>query len=96
MMPDQPLPVAGGVSVTPVARAEFLRMLLEREVKGVATYGMSLTTNNGRDVFRDLLEELIDAWQYAIQALLETEELAAENAALKAELIRCRGERHDA
>lgn len=86
MTAEQPRPVPGAIDVTPVARAEFLRMLLDREAKGVATYGVTLQAGNGRDVFRDLLEELIDAWQYAIQALLEHETRVAEIARLTTEV----------
>lgn len=87
-MSDQPMPVAGTEDVTPVARGLFLTMLLEREVKGIETYGRSLQTHNGRDALRDLMEELIDGWQYAVQASLEREALIAENARLRAELER--------
>lgn len=91
-MADQPMPKVGTVDVTPIARAEFLRMLLDREAKGLATYGTRLQTNNGRNVFGDLLEELIDAWQYSIQALLEHADLTAENARLRAEIAELRGQ----
>lgn len=84
------MPVPGGVAVTPVARAEFLRMLLEREIRGIEVYGQSLTTHNGRNAIRDLLEELIDGWQYAVQVSLEWESLISENARLRAELAALR------
>ena len=72
-MNNQPLPTPGQEDVTPVARELFGIMLAERERKGIATYGTTLQTHNGRDVLQDLLEELIDAWQYAVQARMEAE-----------------------
>lgn len=92
MSPEQPLPTPGSVNVTPVARQCFEYMLDAREVKGVATYGTTLQTNNGRDVFQDLLEELIDAWQYAIQGRMERAGLIEENARLRAEVARLGGQ----
>jgi len=64
---EQPLPRAGARSVTAAVRA----LLDERERKGIATYGRSLETFNGRDCLRDLAEELIDAVQYTEQWRLE-------------------------
>jgi hypothetical protein len=50
-------------------------MLSEREAEGIAKYGCSLESHNGRDVHKDLEEELIDGWQYAVQARMEREDL---------------------
>lgn len=93
-MSEQPMPVSGGVNVTPVARVAFLSMLLDRELKGIETYGTTLQTHNGRDAVRDLLEELVDAFQYAIQIQLERDVLISENARLRAEVARLEGN-HD-
>jgi len=68
---DQPMPSGAGDSVT----AEVRRLLDAREAKGVATYGRSLTTHNGRDACRDLAEELLDGAQYAIQWQMERRDL---------------------
>lgn len=87
MTNDQPMPIPGGINVTPVARGAFLDMLAQREAKGIATYGVSLQTDNGRDVYQDLMEELIDGWQYAVQALLEHGALVSENRRLRALVI---------
>lgn len=85
------MPTPGVINVTPVARGAFLEMLAQREAKGIATYGTSLQTKNGRDVYQDLLEELIDGWQYAVQALLEHRTLKAENERLRALVIELGG-----
>lgn len=65
----QPQPRPGGVSVTEHLIAE----LRAREQQGIATYGMSLTTHNGRDALRDALDEALDLAQYLVQAILERE-----------------------
>lgn len=70
---SQALPTPGREPVTPRAREMFVRMLAEREAEGIATYGTSLQTENGRDVHRDLCEEIIDSWMYATQARMERE-----------------------
>jgi hypothetical protein len=72
-MTPQPPPTAGRRPVTPYARAEFLRLLAEREAAGIATYGTPLHTHNGRDALQDAKEELLDAWQYLCQLELERE-----------------------
>lgn len=64
---EQPLPSAGRQSVTRAVRD----LLDQRERKGVETYGTTLQTFNGRDAGRDLVEELIDGVQYAMQLRLE-------------------------
>lgn len=81
-MSEQPMPKVGGASVTEAIIA-FLR---EREAKGIATYGRSLETFNGRDATRDLLEELIDALQYAMQWRMERSSLLAERDRTAAEV----------
>lgn len=90
-MSGQPLPTPGAVDVTPVARATFLRMLLDREAEGIKTYGRTLQTNNGRDALTDALEEAIDLWQYLVQLGLERESLISEIARLRAENAQIRG-----
>lgn len=90
-MSDQPMPKPGGVPVTPIARAAFLAMLAEREERGIATYGMSLTTDNGRDAVQDAMEEACDLWQYLVQIHLERADLRAENTRLRAENARLTG-----
>ena len=84
-MSEQPMPVPGRVDVTPVARSRFLEMLAQRERKGIATYGTTPQTHNGRNVLLDLAEEIIDAWQYVVQAGIEHDDMIRENAALRAE-----------
>lgn len=82
--PAQPLPRPGQQDVTPYARDKFLRMLDEREAQGIATYGTTLQTNNGRDALRDAQEELLDAWEYVCQAEMERAGAVAERSTLKA------------
>lgn len=73
---EQPMPVAGGTVVEPVARVTFNQMLTSRTERGIQTYGMPLTTDNGRDAVQDALEEAIDLWQYLTQIRLERDALA--------------------
>lgn len=91
-MTDQPMPTPGRTDVAPIARGRFLRMLLEREAKGVQTYGTTLQAFNGRDAIQDALEEAIDLWQYLVQISIEHTELTAENARLRAENAELRGQ----
>jgi hypothetical protein len=52
--------------------AESLRAALERRTAyGVERYGMPLHSHTGRDVLHDLEEEIVDAIQYAMQAIDE-------------------------
>lgn len=64
---EQPLPTQGKQSVTD----ELIAFLRQRQEKGVATYGRSLETFNGRDAKRDALEESLDLNQYLFQMYLE-------------------------
>lgn len=64
---------AGGEPVTPVALRLFVEMLAERERTGIAEYGRSLHTNNGRDAVVDALQEQIDGFQYLVQTKMERE-----------------------
>ena len=68
---SQQMPKPGQNNVTPVARDAFLRMLADREAEGIAKYGATLQTHNGRDPLLDAMEEIIDAWQYVVQASME-------------------------
>lgn len=71
---EQALPTPGAQSVF----AEVRRLLDAREAKGVATYGRTLETFNGRDAHQDGLEELLDGFLYRTQAHLERKALEAE------------------
>lgn len=68
---EQRKPAVGRDDVTET----LIQMLRARQAKGIATYGRSLETFNGRDAEIDLAEELIDASQYAVQVLLERKRL---------------------
>lgn len=73
---DQQMPTVGPKSRSVTAE---LRILLDaRERKGIETYGRSLETHNGRSAPRDLVEELIDGAQYALQWELERADLLRE------------------
>lgn len=82
----QPLPMPGKDVVPDVALGVFDSMLRQRMEEGIRKYGSPLMTHNGRDVFRDLFEEIIDAWQYAVQAKMEHTDLVTERDALAARL----------
>ncbi len=84
-MTDQPAPVGGRQDVTPVVRQRFMETLERQEAKGIATYGVTLGTFNGRDAGRDAWEELVDLAQYVTQLELECADLRAEIARLSAE-----------
>jgi hypothetical protein len=98
-MTEQPMPHAGGTPVTPIARRMFLGVLDAQAEKGIATYGMPLTTDNGRDAFLDAMQEAVDLVQYIVQAMIEADALKgrlrdveAELAAVNAEIARLRGQ----
>ncbi|HEU4751923.1 MAG TPA: hypothetical protein VFU47_02365 [Armatimonadota bacterium] len=82
-MSEQPLPVPGQVSVTDALIAD----LRARQARGIATYGRSLETHNGRSAPRDLSEELLDAAQYAKQWELERSDLLARIQVLEQRLL---------
>ena len=84
-MTEQPMPTSGGMNVTPVARRIFFEMLDSRERKGIATYGTTLQTFNGRDAVQDALEEAADLWQYLTQIALERDADAALMRSLRAD-----------
>ncbi len=63
----QPMPTPGHGSVTRAVIAD----LLEREQQGIATYGTTLQTFNGRDALLDAYAECLDMAQYLKQAILE-------------------------
>ena len=75
---EQPMPTPGTENVTTYAREEFLRCLQSQEQKGLAKYGTTLQTNNGRDAIQDAKAECIDLWQYLCQVELERDAAKAE------------------
>lgn len=50
----------------------------QREQVGIGRYGTSLQPWNGRDALRDLDDELVDACQYARQAIAELDDAVPE------------------
>ena len=68
---SQPLPKRGQLDVVPLVLADFRA----REQQGIATYGTTLQTFNGRDALQDLYEELMDACLYIKQVIEERKEM---------------------
>lgn len=66
--------------------AAIRRLLDEREAKGIATYGRTLGTFNGRDSLQDELEEFIDGFQYRMQYRMERQRLDAHLWAVESRL----------
>ncbi len=84
VFPEQPLPITNPESRpvfavvrdltrgVPEALGQALTKALDaREAKGIATYGVSLQSHNGRDVVQDALEEGLDLLIYLTQAYIE-------------------------
>jgi hypothetical protein len=76
---SQPAPNAGEESVTD----ELIAHLRQRQRKGIATYGRSLQTWNGREPEADALEEALDLAQHLMQARLERRDLVRERDTLQ-------------
>jgi hypothetical protein len=87
LLAEQPAPVesAGSVEVYPevyaIARAhlanvapETIEVLRQRRQQGIERYGRELHTDNGRNAWADLAQELVDAAMYAAQIVLEGED----------------------
>lgn len=62
----------------PRANGFFHTVLLRQRAKGLAKYGTELHTHNGRSTLRDFEEEIVDALQYGIQAMMEDPTLVTE------------------
>jgi len=70
---EQPPPEEGGAPVGDTVRLLFKKMLDHQEAKGLEKYGTPLKTHNGRDPLIDALGELVDAFQYLVQGIMEKE-----------------------
>ena len=70
-MNKQPIPKPGKEGITQLVIAD----LLEREKRGIAKYGRTLETHNGRNALVDAYEEALDLAQYLKQEILERESL---------------------
>jgi hypothetical protein len=64
------------------APAEIMRDLSARSREGVRKYGTRLKSHNGRDARLDLYQELLDAFMYATQEMLEGEDGGPDPGAL--------------
>ena len=58
-------------AVAPSLKQRFSDWIDARTAQGIETYGGPLTTNNGRDAERDMLEEMLDFSQYQEQSRQE-------------------------
>jgi hypothetical protein len=67
---DQPLPV---VNDQPDIQSQVIADIEARRLVGIERYGTALQPFNGRDVLRDIYEELLDAACYVKQAMVERE-----------------------
>lgn len=80
----QPPPKPGAEDVT-VAVIEWLH---ERRERGIAKYGTTLQTFNGRDPVADAMEEHLDALQYLGQWRMERRALMEQVATARALIAR--------
>jgi hypothetical protein len=87
---SQPLPTEGKRDVFPEMRAAFLKMYEERMALGIQRYGRTLQTHNGRNVGVDVLEELFDAFAYAMQFVMEHSDLGRQMQQYRDEAIMLR------
>lgn len=83
-MSEQPQPAEGREPVFLVAQESFNDMLEGRTRLGALKYGRALATHNGRNPYQDAMEEVVDLWQYLIQARMEHDDLIDENRRLRA------------
>lgn len=87
-MQDEPMPGRGnGEAVRPHVERMFQNILDFQCQKGRDKYRTDLETFNGRDALNDALAELVDAFQYVVQAKLENDQLRK---ALRLSMAECR------
>ena len=72
-MSEQQVPTPGLEKVGIVAERVFGRSWSRQRKKGMERYGTELMTLNGRDPFRDAVEEAVDLVQYITQMAMEKE-----------------------
>lgn len=70
---EQAIPSPGMLNINNIVMDEVPRLIKLRQERGLRRYGRPLEAFNGRDAFQDLIEELIDAIQYAYQVKAEFE-----------------------
>ena len=70
---EQPMPqeAARSRQVAPDLKQRFNDWIDARTTRGVETYGTPLMTHNGRNVEKDMTEELLDFCQYQQQWIME-------------------------
>jgi len=69
-----------------------IQAMQERHAQGCAKYGVPLQAFNGRRPWADLLQELMDACAYVMQAIVEADAKDARIAQLEADLAQARKE----
>ena len=68
---NQQQPTPGKEGMTQLVIAD----LLEREKRGIAKYGRTLETFNGRNALQDAYEEALDLAQYLKQGIMEQKDV---------------------
>jgi hypothetical protein len=89
---EQAPPMPGLRDVSAESRRVLVELLERRQSVGLQRYGRPLETWNGRDAVRDLLEELIDALQYAVQVRMELDDRDAELAHCRDHIVALQAE----
>lgn len=63
------------MSINELVVAALPELLAQRQAEGLAHYGQPLRSWNGRHACQDLVEEMVDGLQYAVQVQIEHQDL---------------------